>query len=100
LVQEASIHPALSFGEAKELVAKYRGSACGPKFNARMRVKKFRDFVRSTRGQWISQDMEFARSVLAELLDKLGSHSSAGSVAQKDFAPLLVNPTTAPALRL
>jgi hypothetical protein len=96
LVQEGAIHPALSHGEAKALVAKYRRSGCSPKFNVQRRVGNFRDFVRSTRGQWNSQDMKFARAVLAELVDELGHHCPTDEVTEDSFAPLFVKPSIIP----
>jgi hypothetical protein len=73
LIEEGTIHPKLTLGEAKELVARFNGR--GKKQLAEINVKrwlsKLRDYVERTLSQWRPDDRKRAKKELTGLIEQI-----------------------------
>jgi len=75
LVQDGTVHPALTLKEAKELLARLRGQT--PRLTRRsnviQRLRRFQEFVRTTFHDWPLSDQRFVATELRVLADELAS---------------------------
>ena len=74
---DGTIHPKLSERQAKELPAKVNGSKKQPrKWNLRLRLQRFGDFVRETVNDWQPEERNAAKAELTRLIEQIESWPS------------------------
>lgn len=76
LINDGTIHPKLSLGEAEVLVAMFRGQPVegkAKKVNVKIRLRKFREFVDSTLPDWSMNERQWAEQELLEIIDQIGT---------------------------
>jgi hypothetical protein len=78
LIRQEFIHPKLTLREAKDLVARLKGTKPNTrKANVRERLRRFAEFVRDTASDWEPDERELATEELARLIEEIGVTATA-----------------------
>jgi hypothetical protein len=78
LIEEGTIHPKLTLGEAKELVARFNGRRRKKKLagiNVKRRLRQFCEYVERTVSQWKPDDRKLAKQELTGLIEQIDAAS-------------------------
>jgi len=83
LIQQGFIHPKLTLREAKDLVARLKGTEPNTrKANVRERLRRFADFVRDTVSDWEPDERELATETLTQLIEQIGVAEAAVALSE------------------